>query len=155
MQRLSLPWLLLAISVVLYVACLRSAAFCLWTGDCLSGWWVLVYGWLGLRIGEEPSRFIWLANPMLLVTWALVAIAHLVRRQSAAIWAARCALITLLVAVAFMVHPWVKNPYSTGGGAERIASYGAGYWLWLASMVCAFLSAIIAETVDPRPSRAS
>jgi hypothetical protein len=158
-------WWLILLSVTAYIACLPLVAFSLVPGPSggWTSWHVLIYGWIGLvAASQNAPHLIWLANPVLLVGWVLV-LAALTDGSSrgidgssrgivvAAVWASGFALAI----AAFSLRP-IGIVDNEGGVAVPIVSRGAGYWLWLLSMVCAFASAIllpVRSASEPNPLR--
>jgi hypothetical protein len=67
--------------------------------------------------------FTWLANPLLLVSWVLLAIS----KYRAAF---NVSLGALLLAMSFLLH---SEMVTGGSDSTRIVGYGMGYWLWIAS----------------------
>ena len=147
MERRRLSRGLLAASVILYLASLTQNGFCLLTGGserCDNyGIAVVGLGWLEtLEIGEV-GPFValpWFANPCLIVAWAFLLGSG---RRIAMILASLATVLSL----AFLAGRSVQ--ISEGGGPSPITSHGAGYWLWLGSMVLALASALVASRVSP------
>jgi hypothetical protein len=102
-------------------------------------WGLLLIGWLG--IGET---FAWFANPMLLLTWILVWLRH-----------GRFAIVTAFLASAFSLSFLLSKQIlcDEGGGRSPIIGYGAGYWLWIASIAVALISAGAAVIESPAVAR--
>jgi len=135
--------MLLIASVVLFLVSLTQNAFCVRHDAAPSGFKcdiygiaVLVIGWLGILTVHETGPLAvlpWFANPCLLAAWIAVLTS---RRAAAMIFSALGALLGLsfLFARTEMIS-------EAGGAGDPIASYGAGYWLWLASLAVAFASA--------------
>jgi hypothetical protein len=132
--------ILLAASVVLFLASLATNAFCLQTAgrlDCRHfGWAVLLLGWLELVAISDVGPFValpWFANPCLLLAWMLT-LARLRRAAGLAFAGIGC-----LLGASFLLGTSLQ--ISEGGGPSTIVSRGAGYWLWLASLCLAVLGA--------------
>jgi hypothetical protein len=81
---------------------------------------------------DNPFKiFIWMANPVLIVTWIL----YLRGRRSAALITA---LTALGLTLCFLSVESVLGPGPAGVNVEdfemrTIIAYGTGYWLWVAS----------------------
>jgi len=113
----------LALSVVLYVVCLTQDGYYIDDPDPRKwspAWGLLLFGWVGLLSG----MLAWLANPLLFVSWVLLAAS----RFRAAFYVA---LGALLFAMSFLLYSEVIS--STKTDYSRIVGYGIGYWLWIAS----------------------
>ncbi|WP_425066908.1 hypothetical protein [Reyranella sp.] len=121
----------LVLSVVLFAASLRQDAFCV-SGICSDwqGWNILLFGALG--------HTSWFANPLLLASW----IAALFARRLPALV---LSLAALGLAASFMFETSVIT--NEAGMANPITGLREGYWLWLASMVCAVIAAFFARKV--------
>lgn len=125
-------------SWLLYVACLPMQAFSTVVPNAgaipqghSSGIELLLTGWLGAFGGY----FEWLANPLVALAWLL----SLLGSQRSAFAAA--ALATA-VALAFMHRS--KILVTEAGHQDQIASLDAGYWLWIAAMIVAAATALVA-----------
>ena len=112
-------------SVLLFVASLTQDAYYL-AGDNPESWsasWVLLLmGWMGVFYGVIT----WLANPLLVLSWILCLRGEL--RAAVIVSAA-----AVLLALSFLLHSTIVT--SEAPTYEAVAGYGAGYWLWLASML--------------------
>jgi hypothetical protein len=141
------PSFLLSLSILAYAACLPMLAFCV--GDHCSdftSWNVLKYGLIAMFAIPHPSHLIWLANPALLTAWILTALA-LVEPPDASnatpglkTAAVLVSVLALIIAACFLLPVSILN--NEGGVLNAVTSRRAGYWLWLASMLCAFASAL-------------
>jgi hypothetical protein len=92
---------------------------------------LLITGWLGVFDDNPLKLFIWLANPMMVVTWILY-----LRGHRSAAWTG--ALFALGLTLSFLLVESVLGPGPEGVNVEdfemrKIVSYGLGYWLWVAS----------------------
>ena len=129
---------LLALSGVLYLACLPGEAFCV--HDACSnwpGWSILAFGFI--PFAASLANLTWFANPMLFLAWILV----FQRRKEAA---CLLSLASLVIAASFLLMNKVATDES--GNLSIITGYKSGYWLWVASMGTAFASALV---LDRRP----
>lgn len=77
----------------------------------------------------------WLGNPALFAAWVSLA-------KRANITAAVFSAAALVAASRVFSVPKLMYDYESGM-ADKIEYFGPGYWLWLASMVCALLAALI------------
>ena len=121
----------LVLSVILFAESLLHDAFCV-SGICSdwTGWSILLYGALG--------HASWFANPLLLASW----IAALFARRIPALI---LSLAALGLAASFMFETSVITNEAVM--ANPITGLREGYWLWLASMVCAVIAAFFARKV--------
>jgi hypothetical protein len=130
-------------------------AFCLGGRLCnLTSSKVLVHGWIGMLIGpQHPAHYIWLANPILLIAWLLIALAFLKASHEPKSWheprpesglrmaAAVISGLALAVCACFLLPVEIVD--NEGGVPVGVTSRKVGYWLWLSSMLCAFASAML------------
>jgi len=123
---------LLALSVLLYIACLPFDAFCARHLCGWPGWSNLIYGPLGLLLGTY-ANFTWMANPALFSSWIL----HLAREKALACVASGTALT---IAASFLLVPGIV--VDEAGTVTPITGYQPGYWIWLLSMGAACLAGI-------------
>jgi len=150
MERRRLCRGLLAASVILYLASLTQDGFCLLTGGSERrdnyGIFVVGLGWIETLFIGDVGPFValsWFANPCLIFAWPFLLGSG---RRVAMVLAGLATGLSL----AFLAGRAVQ--ISEGGGPSPITSYGAGYWLWLASTVVALVSALLTPAV--RPARA-
>jgi hypothetical protein len=92
---------------------------------------LLILGGLGMFDDNPFKVFIWLANPIIAVTWIL----YLRGRLSAALISV---LTALALTLCFLLVESILGPGPEGVNVEDfemrpIISYGLGYWLWVAS----------------------
>jgi len=105
----------------------------------------------------RPAHLIWLANPMLLIAWVLIATAllgasHESRVASGLKTAAVVASGLALVGAACFLLP-VSIVANEGGVPNAVTSRRAGYWLWLGSVICAFGSAMLLPVAADNSAR--
>jgi hypothetical protein len=93
-------------------------------------------GWLGVLGGlGYPAHLVWLANPLLIFTWALIG--------SKSSKAGPVSLMCLGFAASFVMADRILIGASHTGAIQvsfRI-DLRYGYWLWLASIACAVVAA--------------
>jgi hypothetical protein len=136
---------LLRLSIAAFVVCLPMTAFCL-SGGCFSSWLVLVFGWV--TMGTHSSHLIWLANPILMVSWLAIATSLRYRTTGDRVPALVMSGLALVVAACFLLPVGVRPP-SDAGVPFGVSHRAAGYWLWLASMVAAFAAAVVLPVRAP------
>jgi hypothetical protein len=142
----SLPYLLMAVSVALFLACMTQDSFCM---SNVCGRWpaydVLAMGWLEpfalLNVGPFVA-FSWYANPALFFTWICIALS---KNQVAAIFGCIGGSIGTLLGLSFLLGTSVLV---SERGSDEITGYAVGYWLWLGSLCLALLSAILARYLN-------
>jgi len=95
----------------------------------------LLFGWLGY-LDDTTSMLAWFANLAFILGWIL----SWTRAQ-------KSALTLAVVSVSLMV-PFHKKTtilsLDAGGVVEKIAGFGLGYWLWVASAIALNLAVCIA-----------
>lgn len=148
-KRPSFSTILLVLSLFLYTASLPN--ICYYTGTeypdaSAPGWGLLMIGWLAVLGG----MIAWLANPLLLAGWAVLACRL---RGLAAVFA----VAALACSSSFMLYQtmWINE----AGAEAPITGYGLGYWLWLASAATLLVACLVAmvearfqapkQTTDP------
>jgi hypothetical protein len=133
------------LSLLLYALCLPLHSFCTYDPTCFRpGWEVLALGWLGLLMLKTP-HLAWLANPVLFIAWLYLL--HALSTSASGAATHRSSLIVVLLATAFLLWPEVAD--NEGGVLNRV-QLGIGYWLWLASTACAFISAALLKAARAR-----
>lgn len=135
-MRHSASRLLLAVSLLLFLACLPLSSFCVAQPGCREwpSWSLLVFGWVTM-FGGWPY-VTWLANPLLLLTWVSLALST--RLLSLMFSAAALAL-----GASFALTKQIVT--NEGGVPGSIASFEWGYKLWVASMVASVMSALLVK----------
>jgi hypothetical protein len=141
-MRPRVPMLVLAASVTLFVASLTQFAFYVDTPGAWNdrAYFLLLIGWFGVLGGE----FSWLANPFLAASWFAASIGN----RGMALASSICALV---FAVSFMRRDTLLA--SEAPSYTRITGLGPGYWLWLASIGLALLSASLTSQKIKPPSQ--
>jgi hypothetical protein len=130
--------ILLALSFVVYIACLPWEAFCVrelcheWPA-----WTILLSG--ALLVNSSYANIAWLANPVLFAAWWAI-----FKRKAAA--ALVLSFAALALAASFLLAGEVVT--NEAGFARPITGYRIGYWLWLASMALACLAALLSTRID-------
>ncbi len=114
------------VSIALFLASLPLTGFV--AGGDWPGYGILLLGLLGAFSGE-PANLIWFCNPLLFVAWPLL----FTGQPRMALGFAGTALVGGLL---FLACPRVLVSEAGGAGYE-ISSVGAGYGLWIASMLAA------------------
>ncbi len=99
------------------------------TGEDISGFWVLITGWLGFVI----FQFAWFANPL-----AMLAILIMKKRPV-------IALLLCVLAVALASMGFIFNEIPAAQGAEKIfiKEYGLGFYFWYAAQWFLLYSVIL------------
>jgi hypothetical protein len=125
----------LAISLALFSISLTQKGFSLGHSnpDSWPGWAIIVFGPMGLFSGL-PANYVWLANPLLLVSWFGV-----VERRGIVMLAA--SLPSFMIAVSFLFCSRIS--VSDWGTVSAIDHPALGYWLWLTSIAWCIISGII------------
>ena len=120
----SVAGVFVAISIVVFICSLGESTYRTdWPGEPHGSCFVLLLiGWLGVLGGI----WAWLANPALLGAWISV-------------WSRRtrplallCSLAALGFALTFLGQK--EMDVDEAGNHAKIISYGAGYWVWIASI---------------------
>jgi hypothetical protein len=119
-QRSKLKPVVLSISIGLFLLSLLNNGYCM-DNSCRSSIELLLMGGIAMLTGG--AAIAWLASPLLVVSWMLLA-----RNKKAAWLFALAALISCLYFLHFKV---VID--DEAGNYRTITKIGWGYWLWLAS----------------------
>lgn len=122
---------LLLLSVALYLISLTQMVL-----PGYPGWFILLVGWT--TISFSVANFTWIANIFLFVAWMGII-------ESGRVFAVRFALGAVAVAGTFLACHTVVTGEDGGGHPIH---YLPGYWLWLASMVCAYLGTLSVSLRD-------
>ncbi|MES2510823.1 MAG: hypothetical protein V4625_12900 [Pseudomonadota bacterium] len=133
-NRLSLGCTVL--SVLLYLGALALPGFYVVQGTegakpWIEGFWLLVFGPLALFQGLVA----WLANPCLFVAWFLFFKKSYVKSFV-------LSLVGLGFASSFLLSQGAR--FHDGSGMNTIGRNALGYWLWVASLAVASISAVLA-----------
>lgn len=123
-------WLLASLAT--YALCLVLAPISTQSGQQVEPWsnglLIALIGWMGLHTYPE-----WLANPVLWLAWLLIGL----RRSKAG---TVCAAVALALGLCFLLRQ--KIMVNEAGHFAPIASWDAGYWLWVASMALACIAGL-------------
>src|SRR5215467_8175517 len=125
----------LYVSIMSYLTCMAFHGLCVHGSSCSRGVEILAFGWLGVFYGHS-TNLTWLANPLLFNAWALI----LLRKRRAAIIGSIAAFVGGFLFLVFSNMDGVE--VDEGGGDYPVTGYGVGYWLWLVSMICAFIASL-------------
>jgi hypothetical protein len=118
--------ILLLLSASLFTLSLTQPAFRITEGDWgNSGFMLLAIGWMAPLGGAGAEGFVWLANPLYLLSGFYV----LFGKRRAILFSILAALIALSFAT------WHSVMTSESGATADIIALSSGYYLWLASMV--------------------
>ncbi len=119
---------LLYVAVLSYTVSLFSTVF-FTTGEDITGFWVLITGWLGFII----FQFAWFANP-------LSVLAILIKKKRPIMALLLCVLAVVLASMGF-----IFNEIPAAKGAEKIfiKEYGLGFYFWYAAQWFLLYSVIL------------
>jgi hypothetical protein len=101
------------------------------TGDSL-GLLCVLMGGFGLL--STPANFVWCANLTVWMSWTYLKKGNIRRAKV-------FTSVSLAIAGAYLFCDKIVD--NEGGVAVSIHGYGPGYWVWLASMMAAFLGAFL------------
>ncbi len=113
-----------------FVISLFNISFCTPNG-CRTQIETLLKGWLAILTGG--AGLTWFANPLLIVSWILIA------KNKKAAWLV--GLFATLVSISFLKFKVVIE--NEAGHYNPITKIGLGYWLWLSSCVITFIGSSI------------
>jgi hypothetical protein len=126
-SKLTSPVLFL--SMALFALSLCNSCFCTQNG-CRTSAEAFFLGWLAMMADGAASA--WLANPLLILAWVLLA------RNKKAAWIP--ALGALLLCILFLkFHVIIEDE---AGHYNPILKIRIGYWLWLSSVALVFLGSL-------------
>lgn len=124
-------------SYVLFFLSLVSTAFIAQYGGLghvsYRGFEVLLIGPLGLLL-DFRTNWPWLGNLALFAAWLALGL-------RANIIGGTLGTIALIAGVRFFAVAMVTYDYESGM-PDKVASFGLGFWLWIASVLCALSAAI-------------
>ncbi len=125
-----ISYLLLGISIALFITCLFLTAYTISGRSAPTGFEMLLIGWMGILY----SMLEWYANPLLVISWALIAFRF---RAISLLFS----LGSLYLAMSFLSRTqMILNEAPDYGD---IASRDAGYWVWIASISFSIAAAVI------------
>jgi hypothetical protein len=130
----------LALSVLAYLLCFTQVGICV-QGLCneYRPRDLLAFGIFQFFDRETwVAGVTWLAIPVLFMAWVF-----LLRADYR--WTFRFTICALAMALSLHLRPEVT--VASEAGSQLVTSFGLGYWIWIASIVLAALSALLA---DPR-----
>lgn len=135
--------LVVGISFVVLAISLANDAFYVDDADNPRKWapsFALFFvGWAAMLGGAPAGTFWWLANPALVASWFMFSY------RSTRPFAVIPAIVALFVSLSFLLCK--EFPNGTSGSFSRITGYGAGYWLWIASITVM----VVATVTDSLP----
>jgi hypothetical protein len=131
LKHLDASRVFLILSICLYVASLPCNCFYVDGKGNWAGCGLVVLGFLTFL--DNSTNMIWCANPLVFLAWLLI----FLRARWAAI---SIGAIALLTGIAFL--SCTKILVSESGTLSKLTGLDIGYWLWLASLACAFSGAI-------------
>jgi hypothetical protein len=118
--------------ISLFYKCFCSAQYCRSSMESLLlGWLVMLDGGAGLS---------WLANPLLFVTWVLI----LNNRKYTLVFSIGAMLMNL----SFLGFGDIID--NEGGMHSQIIKISAGYWLWFASCLTAFIGSLVLKIIKSK-----
>ncbi len=135
MSAVKIRLYLLVLSLILYGISLTQNGFATMPSSGKSpGLGIVVFGALGLGSSEMANK-VWLASPLLWLSWAGLL-------EPTGFFTICSGLAAFAVAGSFLFCSRVSVS-EAGGAGYLIKSYDLGYWLWLISILCSFLSGIV------------
>ena len=122
------------ISIFIFLISLTQKAFYVDNEfeNSISSIFCLLMGWLGMA-GFGASCFVWLANPLLFISWGLI-----LKNKKIAL---RFSLAACIFSISFLLFKRVL--IDEAGSYSKIISYGSGYWLWISSMLIPFFGCLL------------
>ncbi|MED5606223.1 hypothetical protein VV867_00780 [Pseudomonas sp. JH-2] len=135
-------WLIVLLSISLYLFCLQLPAFNFKGYDPLYGRDLLKWGWWGITMGRPG----WLGNPAFIATIILL----VVGKHD---WALKAAMATCaLGSSSYFTFEWWFNE----GGPTPIQSFGPGFYFWELSFAtllgACWLNYRLRQSISPLPS---
>jgi hypothetical protein len=129
-EKSKLKTFILIAGVGLFAISLFNICFCTDNG-CRTSFEAFLIGWLGMLTGG--ASLTWLANPLLVVCWILMA------KNKKTAWP--FGLLSTLVSISFLKFQVIIE--NEAGHYNPITKIGSGYWLWLSSSLATFLGSLI------------
>lgn len=125
--------IILGISVVLYLVSLTQEGFCTVNrcGDNWTGFAIVGFGAIGGIL--SMTGMVWYANPALWAAWWF-----LKKKPKQAIYFSAAATV---ISLSFMFCTEIADQQP--GRQSYITAYRAGYWLWIASIICVLFGSLI------------
>lgn len=122
------PTIVLITGVLLFILSLFFNCFCTYKG-CVPSVDALVLGWVELFDGD----FVWLANPLLIISWILLGM----NKKGGMV----LALLASLFSLSFLFYHTVLE--DEAGNMGTIKNLSTGYWLWVGSCVVTYVGALV------------
>jgi hypothetical protein len=133
-------FILLVASTCLYLASLPCNSFSLSPdSEFIPGYLLLLTGGFGI-FSLNPTNLVWLANPLLFIAWG----ANIFRLSWLSVVVSGLALA---VGLYFLFCTKVSASMTSWDDFSQITKLHVGYWLWIASMGCAFLSSVLGVAI--------
>ncbi len=120
---------ILILSIGLVIASFTQTAYCT-DNHCADAFAIYISGGLGFYL--SPAGLTWLANPLLIISWATFNSKH---RLSFIM-----SLLSSIASISFLAFNKIID--NSIGSYDRIISYKLGYWLWMAGSLVMFMGNI-------------
>lgn len=130
-----ISYVLLGASIALFITCLFLTAYTISGRSAPTGFEMLLIGWMGIL----DSMLEWYANPLLVISWALIAFRF---RAISLLFS----LGAFYLAMSFLSRTQMILNESPDYG--DIASRDAGYWVWIASISFSIAAAVVPLACD-------
>lgn len=133
-------FIIIGSSLLIFLISLIPPAMSLDNGEVWHGAQVLIWGWLGIFIG----CLAWLANPLLLVIYAL-----LMFRRNLAVFIV--SLLAVLIACLSFLLLGTQIPLDEGNVRQaEVLSLGPAFYLWLTAIATPGLGALVLQFSQKR-----
>jgi hypothetical protein len=119
----------LGLSIGLLIIALTQKCYCT-TSSCGDSIAAFIAGIIGIFFGG--AALCWLANPLLILSWALIKNNEISLIMS---------LLSTLIALSFLLFDKIID--SEAGHYNKIIGYEIGYWLWVCSNLVMLLGNIL------------
>ncbi|MCH4554128.1 hypothetical protein [Aestuariibaculum lutulentum] len=132
MKNISERHKIVFISLIIYLVSLTQKTYCVDNdcGDYWNGYYLLIYGWVGLIVGG--AGYCWIANPLLILSWLLPKD----KIKTSLIFSG----ISAFFAIIFLFFSEIMK--DEAGHYGQITGYKLGYILWLISTLITFIGFI-------------
>jgi hypothetical protein len=141
-DKSKLKTVVLILSFGLYLISLFNVCFCT-ESDCRISFEVLLLGWLPMLTGG--AAIAWLANPMLILAWLLLA------KNKKVAWF--FGLLASIICISFLKFKVIIE--NEAGHYTAIKTVGLGYWLWLSSCLTTFIGSLTIRAIKHTNHRAT